>query len=215
MYRHVWMHLTCCTSPCCAVAHTCECLVQAPPATVDERDLAFTEMASGLFSEDDDSDHDATAALEGTGGGAAAVKPRRCKAKKDAAKEERRKAQAKALAEKRALKAQRRDVDAARQLQRDIEEDSAQQELRRQRREVCGRVCHRLRCWRCQWRPWCRAGRGPSFRPHVQRIGMRRGHGSALAARMQCCSGTPTSTPQHSVCACRCLSTQQAAADAS
>ena len=102
---------------------------------VSEHDLTFTEMASGLFSEDDDSDRDA-AAPDGASGGVFAAKQRRCRAKKDAAKEERRKAQARALAEKRALKAQRRDVDAVRQLQRGIEAEAEQQELRRLRREV-------------------------------------------------------------------------------
>lgn len=109
--------------------------MQAPPATVAQEDLAFSEMACGLFSEDDDEDrlHDedilpAERAL--------LQKRQKRKAKPDSARELHKRLQQQALEAKKELKAQRRDVDNAKKLIQEIEGEEQEQLHHLRRRQV-------------------------------------------------------------------------------
>ena len=107
--------------------------LQAPPRQILSSQVHLKEMACGLFS--DHSDDEATTTGPGLPSEEAASRSKP-KTKKDRAREARRKAQEHVLAEKQALKAQRRNVDNSKQLNAEIDKQEQQKTLRRQRREV-------------------------------------------------------------------------------
>jgi hypothetical protein len=115
--------------------------MQAAPLQLPHGDIHASEMASGLFSEDDGNDGSGDEHGEAAGSGMwdakDALNQKPAKTKNDRARQARRKAHEKAMAEKAALKTLRRHVDNSKQLQEEIDAEAAFYEKRRQRRQVC------------------------------------------------------------------------------
>ena len=91
-------------------------------------------MRAGIWSDDDEPS--GTAANADGSGAPQPSKEQHAKTKRDRAREARRRVQELAAAEKAALKAQRRNIDNAKQLQAEVERESEERRLRRERREV-------------------------------------------------------------------------------
>ena len=128
------MHNECDRPTFCAIRHSSVGL-QAPPLQILSNEAQLKEMACGLLS-----DSDADAGIEATAATAVGTQElsvlKAAKTKKDRAREARRKAHEKALADKRALKEQRRNVDNCKQLAAEIEDQEKEQEMRRLRLQV-------------------------------------------------------------------------------
>lgn len=106
--------------------------MQPPPLVIPASDVQLAEMRVGLESDDEDEEGDA----EGDETAAAKAPGRSKKTKKDRAREGRRRAQEDAVAEKKALKALRRDLTQLKDLQQGISDQDAQTLLQQQRLKV-------------------------------------------------------------------------------
>jgi hypothetical protein len=117
--------------------------VQAPPATVAEEDLEFTEMACGLFSDDEDSiGEPQNDAGDASAPPMVARKQQKRRAKCDSTREQHKKRQEQALQAKRELKAQRRDADNAKMLVEEIEVEEEGRLRHIRRRQVAHTSWH-------------------------------------------------------------------------
>jgi Nop53 (60S ribosomal biogenesis) len=114
-------------------------VMQAPPPRTTPHPIDLNEMTAGLWSDDEEEAIDGPEADAGAADLAfskAASKQHKAQTKRDEMRATRRKAQEQAAADKAALKEQRRNIDNAKQLQAEVDQEEAQLALRRERRQV-------------------------------------------------------------------------------